>query len=73
MGRRKTTIYLDESLLRLAKVAAARSGKREYQIVEEALKNYLGLAAVETAWGRSDLTEEEALTVAYEELHRARE
>lgn len=72
MTRRKTTIYVDESLLRLAKVAAARSGKREYQIVEEALRSYLGLAAVERAWSRSSLSEEDALTLAYEELHRAR-
>lgn len=72
MTRRKTTIYVDESLLRLTKIAAARGGKREYQIVEEALRSYLGLAAVEKAWSRTDLAEEEALALAYEELHRTR-
>jgi hypothetical protein len=29
MARKKTTVYIDETLLRAAKVASARSGKRE--------------------------------------------
>ena len=37
MVRKKTTVYIDEALLRAAKVAAARSGKREYEVFEEAL------------------------------------
>ncbi len=70
--RRKTTIYLDESLLRALKTAARRTGQRNYQILEKALGAYLCREALELAGKRSDLTEEEALHLAYRELHRIR-
>jgi len=73
MAKKKTTVYLEEDLLRAAKVAAARSGRREYQVFEEALRRYLGLEAVEAAWERSALNEEEAMELAYREVHAARE
>ena len=50
------------------RVAAARSGKRDSDVVEEALRRYLGFALLDQVWARSDLTEEEALQLAYEEL-----
>jgi hypothetical protein len=73
MAKKKTTVYLDEDLWRAAKVEAARSGRRDYQILEEALRRYLGLAAVEAVWQRAALSEEEALALAYREVHAARE
>jgi len=41
--KRKTTVYLEDDVLKTMRVAAARSGKRDYQVVEEALRAYLGL------------------------------
>ncbi len=70
--RRKTTVYLDDELLRAAKIAAARSGKRDYQVFEEALRAYLGLELLERVGARSDLTEDQALDLAYRELHQSR-
>jgi len=67
--RRKTTVYLDEELLRAAKVAAARAGKRDYQVLEEALRAYLGLELLERVGARSKLKEDQALDLAYRELH----
>ncbi|MDA8399378.1 MAG: hypothetical protein M0008_04925 [Actinomycetota bacterium] len=77
MARKKTTVYIDETLLRAAKVAAARSGKREYEVFEEALRKHLGLTeAVERIWARigSEVapSEEEAARVAAEELAAVR-
>ena len=72
MAKRKTTIYVDEQILRAARVAAARSGKSDSQIVEEALLEYLGLG-VDRVWSRGTLAEEDALGLAYEELHASRE
>jgi hypothetical protein len=72
MAKKKTTVYLDEDLWRAAKVVAARSGRREYQVLEEALRRYLGLEGLEAIWARSDLNEEEALALAYQEVHAAR-
>lgn len=72
MARKKTTIYLDEDLLKAAKIMAARTGKKEYQVFEEALQQYLGLGVIETVWRRSRLQEDQALRLAYAELHAAR-
>jgi len=70
--RRKTTVYLEDDLLRATKIAAARTGQRDYQVVEEALRAYLGLELLNRVGARSKLTEDEALDLAYQELHRSR-
>ena len=73
MAKKKTTVYLDEELWRAAKAVAARSGRRDYQVLEEALRRYLGLESMEVIWRRTDLSEDEALALAYQEVHAARE
>lgn len=72
MPRRKTTVYLDEELLRATKVLAARTDRREYEVIQEALRAYLGFSAIERARRRSELTDEEAMNLAVEEVHAAR-
>lgn len=66
--KRKTTVYIDDDVLRATKVFAARTGQREYSVVNEALRAFLGLGVVEEVWARSALTEEESLALAYGEL-----
>jgi hypothetical protein len=70
MQRAKTTVYIDEGILRQARVLAAQKGRKDYEIFEAALAAYLGLAAVEQPWSKSDLTGEAALDLAYRELHQ---
>jgi len=72
MPRRKTTVYLDEELLRAAKVVAARTDRREYEIVEEALRDDLGISSMEAIRRRSDLSDEEAMELAVAETHAVR-
>lgn len=77
MSRKKTTVYIDEALLRAAKVAAARSGKREYEVFEDALRRHLGFAGtVERIWAgitpEQAPSEEEAARLAAEELASVR-
>ena len=76
MARRKTTMYVEEDLLTAVKVAAARSHRREYEVVEEALRRHLGLQEVlEQIWAGSSphaLPEDEGLALAYEELDALR-
>lgn len=77
VARKKTTVYIDETLLRATKVVAARSGKREYEVFEEAQRKHLGLAdAVERIWAgispAEAAGEEEATRVAAEELAAVR-
>lgn len=77
MTRKKTTVYIDEELLRAAKVAAARSGKREYEVFEDALRRHLGFAGtMEQIWAgitpAEAPSEEEAARIAAEELAAVR-
>jgi hypothetical protein len=72
MARKKTTVYVDEDILRAAKVMAARTGKRDSDVFEEALRAYTALGIAREAWKESDLSEEEALELAYQELHAMR-
>jgi len=68
--KRKTTIYIEDDLLRAARVTAARSGKRDSQVVEEALRAHLGFELLERVGARSPLNEAEAMKMATEERHR---
>ena len=81
--RKKTTVYLDPELLRAVKVLAAGTGRHDYEIVEDALRRYLAAPPDETGrqalrellgrlGGRADPSDEEALDLAYTELHAAR-
>lgn len=68
----KATFYVDPLILRMARVHAARTGRRDSQVVEEALRAHLGLEALDRIATASALSEEEALELAYAELHAAR-
>jgi hypothetical protein len=71
--RVKTTVYIEERLRRAAKQAAARSGRHEYEVFESALKEYLGWDILDDLWARNnDLSEDEAMKLAYDELHAHR-
>lgn len=73
MARKKTTVYIEEDLVRAAKAFAARTGREEGEVFEEALRGYLGFDDLERVWGREGLPdEEEATRLAYEELHALR-
>lgn len=72
MARTKTTVYLDPEVLRATRVKAARTGKRDSDIVEEALRRHLGLAVLDEIWAENDLSEDAAMKLAYEELHAHR-
>lgn len=73
MVRKKTTLYMDEDLLRSAKLLADRTDRSEYDIVEDALRRYLAFHVLEHVWERPDLPDEDAaLEIAYDELHSMR-
>jgi hypothetical protein len=70
--RKKVTLYLDEEVLRAARVQAARTDKRDSEVVEDALRAYLGFDVLERVWARSNLSEDEAMALAVAETHAAR-
>jgi len=72
MSRSRTTLSLDSQVLRAARIAAARSGKRDSEIVEEALRSYLGLRVVDNVRATSGLAADAAESLAYAELHASR-
>jgi hypothetical protein len=72
MPKVRTTLTIDEDVLRAVKVRAARSGKGDSEVIEAALRRDLGLDLLERLWRRADLSEEEATALAVEVQHRVR-
>lgn len=72
MARSKTTVYLNPEVLRATRILAARTGKRDSDVVEEALRRYMGMEVVDRIRSRADLSPEDADALAYRELHAAR-
>lgn len=72
MPKVRTTLTLDAQVLRAVKVRAARSGKGDSEVIEEALRRDLGLGLLERLWARNRLSDEEARKLAVEAQHRSR-
>lgn len=72
-SKKKVTFHLGEDVLRATRVRAARQDRRDSEIVEEALRAYLGFEVLERVWARSDLSEDEAMQLAVSEQHALRE
>jgi hypothetical protein len=72
MPKVRTTLTIDEDVLRAVKVRSARSGKGDSQVIEEALRRELGLDLLERAWQTADLDESEAIELGVEAQHRTR-
>ena len=72
MRKVRTTLTLDEQVWRAVKVKAARTGKGDSEVIEEALRRDLGLDLLERIWAESDLEESEATALAVEAQHATR-
>jgi hypothetical protein len=72
MSKVRTTLTVDEEVLRAVKIRAARSGKGDSEVIEEALRLELGLDVLERMWERHDLSEREAVELAVEAQHATR-
>lgn len=72
MAKVKTTVYVEEDVLREIRVTAARRGCTVSELVEDALRRSTLSGLIESVRSRSDLSEEEALELAYSELHAMR-
>jgi hypothetical protein len=74
MPKTRTTLTIDEDVFRAVKIKAARTGKRDSQVIEESLRRDLGVGALEDIWAKvNPAPEEEGLRLAYAELHAMRE
>lgn len=73
MAKAKTTIYVDEDLLRGARIYAARKDMKDSEVLELALRRLLGRDALEAIWARNaDVDPGTADQVVDEELRAAR-
>jgi metal-responsive CopG/Arc/MetJ family transcriptional regulator len=72
MAKTRTTLTIDDEVLRAVKVRAARTGKGESEVIEEAVRKDLGLDLLDRLWGRNDMAEEDATQLALEAQGQAR-
>lgn len=72
MPRVRTTLTIEEEILRAVKVRAARTGKGDSAVIEEALRRDLGLDLLEGLWSRNKLSEEKATQLAVAAQHATR-
>ena len=72
MPKVRTTVTLDERVLRAVRVKAARSGRRDSEVIEDALRRDLGFDVLDRIWEKADMDPDEALRLAVEEQHAAR-
>ncbi len=72
MSKTRTTLTIDADVLRAVKVRAARTGKGESEIIEEAVRRSLGLDLLERLWARNDMTEDQAMDLAQRAQEEAR-
>jgi hypothetical protein len=72
MPKTRTTLTIDEDVLRAIKVRAARTGKGESEVIEGAVRRDLGLDLMDRLWARNDLSEKEAMDLAVDAQKAAR-
>lgn len=72
MAKVRTTLTVDEEIMRAVKVRAARTGRGDSAVIEDALRRDLGLDLLRRSWERTDLSESEAERLAVEAQHAVR-
>jgi hypothetical protein len=72
MPKTRTTLTIDQDVLRAVKVRAARTGKGDSEVIEEALRRELGLDLLDRLWSRNQLSESEATELAVRAQHATR-
>jgi hypothetical protein len=72
MPKTRTTLTIDDEVLKAVKVRAARTGKGDSEVIEEALRRDLGFDLLERLWQRNDLAEDDAVALAVEAQHETR-
>ena len=72
MTKVRTTLTIDPDVLRAVKVRAARLGKGDSDVIEEALRRDLGLDLPDRLWAANNLDEADAQALAVEAQHGTR-
>lgn len=72
MAKVRTTVTLDEEVLRWVKVRAARKGKGDSEVIEESLRRDLGFELLDRIWSKNRMSEDKAMRLAVEAQHSTR-
>jgi hypothetical protein len=72
MAKVRTTLTIEEEVLRAVKVRSARTGKGDSEVIEGALRRELGFDLLDRLWQRNDVDEEQAVALAVEAQHKTR-
>lgn len=72
MAKTRTTVTLEEEVLRAVKLRAASTGRGDSEVIEQALRSQLGLDFLDSMWESASLDEAEADALAVEAQHRTR-
>jgi plasmid stability protein len=72
MARVRTTISIDEDLLRALRVRAAREGRADGEVIERALRRDLGFELLDRLWAQNDMDENAARALVQEAITETR-
>jgi len=72
MPKVRTTLTIDDQVLRAVKLRAAHTGRGDSEVIEDALRRDLGLELFDRLWAKGDLDEDEATALAVEAQHETR-
>ena len=72
MAKVRTTLTIDDGVLKAVKLQAARTGRGDSQVIEDALRRDLGLDLLEQQWQEASLSESTAEALAVEAQHATR-
>ncbi|HET6998108.1 MAG TPA: hypothetical protein VFI03_05905 [Solirubrobacterales bacterium] len=74
MAKTRTTVTVDAEVMRAVRIKAARTGKRDSEVIEESLRRDLGMDVLDEIWARvRPVSEKEGMDLAISELHTMRE
>lgn len=72
MPKTRTTLTIDAEVLRAVKLRAARTGKGDSEVIEDAVRNALGLDLLDKIWAKADMEPEAAMDLALEAQREVR-
>lgn len=72
MSKVRTTLTIDEDVLKWVKIRAARTGVSDSAVIEESLRRDLKLDVLDDLWANATLSEAEASELAVEAQHATR-
>jgi metal-responsive CopG/Arc/MetJ family transcriptional regulator len=73
MAMVRITVTLDEDVMRAVRTAAARTGKDDSHVIEDALRRALGVGLLGRMQARNQMPEHEAMALAVEAQHVTRD